>query len=471
MYTKKKNLTQKLFQITPIFILGVFLATSCVSNSEDLSVQNNSCYISSISFNDFRKMHVGKTSDGTSDSIYYKTYVATQWTWTIDHKNLNIENRDSLPFNTDLSRVVMNMTFVGGIAYHRASDAWDDEPWIPYSSTDSIDLRKPLHIKVIATDNTERKYTLRINVHTMESDTLKWIAVQGNEHINGTHPMKGINMGEEIGILSNNAQSVLWITHISSNLGEWNSQVTNLPTNTDVASLVKTEDYLFANTTDGNLYTSADGVTWTLADSQNNLRTIGASKERLYAIFNNAIHSTAQNNIDWKKEVIDEDASVLPDKEIVALTYNQTEQLTRMILLGNREENTDTSAVVWSKSWTEFEDENNESWMHYNRSWINTKQLPKFTQLNLIHYDNMLIAIPGKSYDGKIESLEHFYYSKDNGLTWWVMHDILPPAEYKGADGYFTTIVDRNDFIWLIAANKIYRGRINRLGFARPDIY
>jgi hypothetical protein len=51
------------------------------------------------------------------------------------------------------------------------------------------------------------------------------------------------------------------------------------------------------------------------------------------------------------------------------------------------------------------------------------------------------------------------------------MHDLLPPAEYKGADGYFTTIVYRNNFIWLIAANKIYRGRINRLGFARPDIY
>jgi hypothetical protein len=153
MYTKKFQLTEKLFHLALMLILGAIFMTSCISDSEDTNVQNNSCYISSISFNDFRKKVVGKASDGVSDSTYYTTYTATQWVWTIDHRTLTIENRDSLPYDTDLSRVVMNMSYVGGIAYHRASDAWDEDPWISYSSTDSIDLRSPLHIKIVATDN------------------------------------------------------------------------------------------------------------------------------------------------------------------------------------------------------------------------------------------------------------------------------------------------------------------------------
>jgi hypothetical protein len=471
MYTKKFQLTEKLFHLASMLILGAIFMTSCISDSEDTNVQNNSCYISSISFNDFRKKVVGKASDGVSDSTYYTTYTATQWVWTIDHRTLTIENRDSLPYDTDLSRVVMNMSYVGGIAYHRASDAWDEDPWISYSSTDSIDLRTPLHIKVVATDNTERKYTLRINIHTMQSDTLKWIPVHGNEYVDGTHPMKAIKTGNEIAVMTNNGQAVMWNTHASSNLGEWDSQATDLPVSTDVLSLVKASDLFFANTTDGDMYTSADGISWTLADTKNGLRIVGASNDKIYTIFDNAIHSTGIDNITWKQEQIDEDASLLPNKEIVALTYAQTTQQTRMILLGNRDEASDTCAVVWSKSWAEFEDENEEVWMHYNRSWINTKQLPKFSQLNLIHYDNMLIMAGGESTDGKIKSLESFYYSKDNGLTWWKMHDILPPADLIGTEGYIATTVDKNNFFWVIAGGKIYRGRINRLGFARPDIY
>ena len=109
--------------------------------------------------------------------------------------------------------------------------------------------------------------------------------------------------------------------------------------------------------------------------------------------------------------------------------------------------------------------------MHYSKSWDNTKPMPMFTQINMMYYDNKLMVVGGKSKDSKVEALERFYVSEDNGLTWWRLHTILPPADLHGADGYITSTVDDNNFIWLIADGKVYRGRLNRLGFARPDIF
>ena len=94
-----------------------------------------------------------------------------------------------------------------------------------------------------------------------------------------------------------------------------------------------------------------------------------------------------------------------------------------------------------------------------------------FTQMNLMYYDNMLMMLAGESLDGSIGALERIYYSQDNGLTWWRLQSILPPNDLQGVDGYLTAAVDADNFIWVIAGGKAYRGRINRLGFIRPDIY
>lgn len=471
MYTEKKLAILKLFKTTLSVAFIAMLLTSCLSDSDDSSAATNTCYVSKVSFSSFRRLVTTKAADGVTDSTYYSTYTASQWTFTIDHKLLFIENRDSLPYNTDLSRVVMDLTYNAGLAYYRASDAWEDDPWITYSSSDSIDIRKPLHIKLIATDNTERRYTLRINVHTMESDSLRWVPVESDQAISGAYPMKAVSWDNKVSVMVNDGSAVLWMTHPSSNLGEWNRQVTDLPLNANLTSLAKGKNSLFISTEDGALYSSTDGQAWTKLYQHEGLHLMGVSDDKLYAIFNGTINSTFHGANEWKAETLDEDASLLPERDIAAITYSQTEDLTRMILIGKRNAETDTSAVVWSKCWMDFENENTESWMHYNRTWDNTNPMPLLTQMNLMHYDNMLMVAGGQSEDGKIQALERFYVSRDNGLTWWRLQSIIPPSDIHGTDGYLTSVVDKNNFLWLIAGGKIYRGRINRLGFERPDIF
>lgn len=471
MYTKTKKALKTLLQTTLSAVLTMVLLTSCLSSSDDVSMESNTCYISNISFDSFRRLTTTKASDGVTDSTFYSTYTASNWVFTIDHKTMFIENRDSLPYNTDLSRVVMKMSYTAALAYYRQSDAWDDDPWISYQSTDSIDLRKPLHIKLVATDNTERRYTLKINVHTMESDTLRWVAVASNDVISGTNPMKALSWNNEMCVFVNDGNAVVMMTHPQSNLGEWTRQITDLPVTSDLSSLSKGANNLFVSSTDGELYSSADGLAWTKLFQHEGLRLVGVSHDKLYAKYNGVINSIYIGSTGWSVDPLDEDAALLPDAEIAAITYTQNENLTRMVIVGNRTLESDTCALVWSKCWTDFEEEDTESWMHYNKGWDNTKPLPMLTQMTLMHYDNMLMVAGGDSKDGTIEALERFYVSEDNGLTWWRLSNIIPPSELHGVDGYITATVDESKFIWLIAGNKVFRGRLNRLGFERPDIY
>lgn len=470
MYTNSKKTMKKQLQVLFLVLSAMVSLASCLSTSEDMSV-SNTCFISGVSVTSFRRVETCKAADGVTDSTYHSTFSGSNWFFTINQKNLLVENRDSLPHNTDLSRVVLNLTYVGARAYYRASDAWEDEQWMVYNTTDSIDIRQPLHIRVVATDNTERQYTLRMNVHTSHGDSLRWALVEGHEAINGEAPMKATAWEDKVGVLVNDGDAVAWMTHAENNLDGWNKAITDLPVNADVQSLVKSNEALYVNTEDGVLYSSADGIAWTKLCQEDGLRLAGISDDKLYAIFLGALWSTPMNTIEWSAEPLDDSVTLLPDQEIVSLSYLQNPSLTRMILLGNRSVATDTTAVVWTKSWTEFENEKTESWMHYTRSDDNSRQLPMFKQMSLMYYDNMLMAAVGESCDGSVGAMERFYVSNDNGLTWSRLQTILPPSEVRLAEGYIASTVDSDSYIWLFAGGKVYRGRLNRLGYVRPDVY
>jgi hypothetical protein len=191
--------------------------------------------------------------------------------------------------------------------------------------------------------------------------------------------MKAIAWEEQMGVLTNNGGALLWSAHDNANSGAWSEQVTNLPLTTDVYSLTKNSQSLFVNTTDGEIYSSTDGTSWSLLSQKQGHRLIGISNSKIYVLDGQNIQSTLLNNISWSGESFDDSESLLPSQEIAFLTYQQNSDLTRMIFLGNRSEASDTTAVVWSKCWTDFEKEENETWMHYTRSWVNTSQLPRFS--------------------------------------------------------------------------------------------
>ncbi len=474
MCKKQKSAMAGLLQMVVSAVMTVLLVASCMSDSSDSpgNMASNVCYISNVKFNTMRKKFTVKAQDGVTDSTYYSPYTTSNWVFTIDHKNLTVENRDSLSYKTDLSKCLMTLSYTGGAASYRSAKGWENDQWISYTGSDSIDLNYPLNIRIVATDNTERIYTLKVNVHTVPSDSLKWNPVAVNPMLNGDYPMKAIAWDDKMAAMVNNGSAVLWLAHEKSSQGEWTQQVTDLPVNTEVPTLVFCKDnrQLYVSTKDGALYSSSDGVAWNRECQRDGLRLVAVSEEKLYIMSDSILYGSHCENLNWEKEHIDEDSTLLPGEGIASVLYTDKYYVTRLLMVGNRNVATDTTAVVWGKAWDTFESESAKVWMHYNRTWDNNRQLPMLEHLNLVHYDNKVMAIAGNSHDGKVKAMDFIRVSEDNGLTWWKLQTILLPSDMLGARGYITVAVDADKFLWIIAGGKAYRGRINKLGFVREDI-
>ena len=80
MYTKTKKAFKTLLQTTLPAVLMMVLLTSCLSDSDDVSMESNTCYISNVSFNSFRRLTTAKASDGVTDSTFYTTYTGDRVT-------------------------------------------------------------------------------------------------------------------------------------------------------------------------------------------------------------------------------------------------------------------------------------------------------------------------------------------------------------------------------------------------------
>ncbi len=99
---------------------------------------------------------------------------------------------------------------------------------------------------------------------------------------------------------------------------------------------------------------------------------------------------------------------------------------------------------------------------------------PKLANIAMIHYNDQLYAFggPGKSFGKDIPAFSRFYGSTDQGVTWKpVSRYVFFPTEftdlYNQADGNYSYVVDKNNFLWIIwsRSGEVWRGRINKLGF------
>ena len=122
---------------------------------------------------------------------------------------------------------------------------------------------------------------------------------------------------------------------------------------------------------------------------------------------------------------------------------------------------------VWCASRRRDEPETGASWIYFPISPDNTSPCPRLNHLNLLPYDGKCIALGGVSTDGKHKALHAAYVSQDYGITWRPSTELHTPVLAEGTSGCITSTVDKNYFIWIITDAQVWRGRLNRLGFAQ----
>ena len=117
--------------------------------------------------------------------------------------------------------------------------------------------------------------------------------------------------------------------------------------------------------------------------------------------------------------------------------------------------------------WNDSEPEASALWIYFPITPDNTIPCPRLNYLNLLPYENKCFAFGGASLDNKHKALDVIYISQDYGITWRPSSVINTPSELNGTEGCITSPVDNNHFIWIITNKQIWRGRLNRLGFAQ----
>ena len=447
-----------------------FWVGSCMSDNK--GVQDDYCYISDVTLGTM-KFEVQTQDSLGNDTTEIRTYTGSNFSMTIDQRTLTIENRDSLLYGTLLRSVLINVSYVGsGLLYRVKDDA--DSIWRNYSNTDSVDLRKPLELLLLANNSKSyRIYTLKLNVHKQEGDSLYW-KKDGEDvpQLQGLLQQSAVTLQGSPAVLGKDDNAIVFAKRTQE--GTWEKTQTNLPAEADVQTVVKKGNEFFVSTTDGYIYSSVDGESWGKANMQQHpgLMLAGATSDYLYVLMDGELYSCVESEQgEWTflPESLDESSVNLPSRDVKSLLMRQKNGSPRFVMVGNRANENDKTSVVWNKMWDEDISEGEAVWMFVNQTYENKCPLPQLEYLNLIGYDEKCMAFGGASVPGKgtNKAMDALYVSLDYGISWRTDSGWHLPTELKGFAGPICSVVDDDNVIWIIANAEVWRGKLNRLDFKR----
>lgn len=379
--------------------------------------------------------------------------------FTIDQLQRIIYNRDSMPVQADtvLDRILIDsLTSSGWITSGAPNDTL-------MTTTDSVDLRAAINtdnglkIKVHASDGmTSREYTLKINVHLQEPDSLVW-----NQE--GTHPT-GVIVGEQRSIIFNNE---LWIfmegnlahhTTAVSPTQNWTTSVLNgLPANIDIASITVLDETLYMTGADHQVYASTNGLDWNVvAALGNQVQAIVAPVGQKLSCIVEADGKRYFNTTDgsaWDETDVTKLAEVeegFPVSHFYSAISTTSNGLDRTVIVGK------TDAA--QKSTTPWFSLDGKVWADLGTT---DMACPYMENPSIICYDG-IYYITG----GDMSTI----YASTTAIGWEATTELfMPHKSFKGHTSYSLCLAPTHH-IWVVFGgngqeNEIWRGRVNKMGF------
>ena len=449
----------KVMRTLPVVVLCVLLASSCLN--DDDTDYGNECYIGSFTLGNVKRYITTTTSDG-EDSTYTISYTPDDYPMTIDQLAGEIYNKDSLPVNTYVTAVLAELEG-SGVAYYSA----DEEEWTAFDSDDSIDFSSPLTFRVISLDGTaSRDYTVWVNIHQMDGDVFGWDSIGQFSLWSDAEELKVTVWNDCLYLYASNEDEVRLFTSSLSDGSEWTEEALSGCEGAEVRTLTLFGGSLYMSLSDSTLIASGDGLIWSVQDADKKVCLFGADDNHIYGLSAGSV-CCSDDGAAWEEESLDDEASLLPVRDITAVAYDQGNGQSRVLLAGNRsleDYPSDTAAVIWSRNSSEALDA--DGWVYYNVQDDNSYACPRLESLQILWYNDVLVAVGLASLNGNHESLDALLMSEDNGLTWKGDDEEYGIAEeLYGAEGPMTATTDDDDFIWIVAGETVWRGRLNRLGF------
>jgi hypothetical protein len=364
-----------------------------------------------------------------------------------------------------VSKVVIGITAdTQGIYIVAETDSiWEEK--------DSLDFKNPIQFKVLAENGSfGRTYTAKINVHQQEPDSLSWSKMASNFDKN-IGKQKAVYANKNIYVFAQEESQV--VMTCTPDGKDWSAPTQiDIPVKADYSSVMVWGD-LFYILAENDLYTSSNGLNWEKAESTQKISHLIANihtgnNHKIVGIDSENYYIESEDGMTWSRHEAMPSNFPTSQYSFVSYPLDTNDKLSKIILIGNNDIETDTTTVVWTQlntenNWTELDIENK------------FFACPRLENSSLIHYNNQIYMFGGAGqHKGKIEAFEKFYVSEDDGISWKAITEkVMFPKEfrslYEQANGNYSCVVDDQHFIWVMwsQTGEVWRGRINKFGFEK----
>ena len=453
-----------------LFVAGciaLFLSSCLNSDDQEYEIPKD-CQITSFSLK--------------SDSV--KGLEAVKF--VIDQVNGRIFNPDSMPFGTEIEKVVCTISRASGLASIEVTQEALPDSTFFWNTEDSLDFSKPVKFVTAAYDGiTKKTYIAQVNIHQVVPDSMSWELYASNVLGFPVKEQKVVTWGDQeneyyymYAQAADASKGYSLHTSSVSNAISWTeTTLSGLPAGeVRLSQMTEYEDALFVPTTKGALYRSVNGQDWTLVDQSNNVKALLGA---IAAVDNNVLQQPSflsaivDNNGTLDFAYLNEEmkwtiGDAVPDGFPVSgfgslASYSTGSKQNSLTVVAGKDKNGKLLNSAWATmnggQWILLTDEESD-------------YFDKREGVILSAYDNKFCLIGG--IDEANKARKDLYFSIDGGVT-WTLSDTLTvmPDNYK-ARGFASVSVDKDNFMLIFGGkennnandlDQIWKGRINRLGF------
>ena len=447
-----------------ILLSFVLVFTSCLKDDDTTTVYPSDAAITSFVLGNLKQYVTTKAKSG-ADSTYTKTLTGSKYKFYIDQVKYEIYNADSLPYGTDVKRVVCTITAKnsGTIAIKKVAS----DTLLYYNKTDSIDFSTPRNLKVFSLDGSNVvDYTVNVNVSKELPDTFIWKNISSQAYFAEAAAMKAMSCGSKMFVMVSNGISSTLYGSDEADGEEWAPMEWNInmpiPGNAHENFVSNNKKLYFYCGND--ILRSEDGNYWEKTASAYLSRLVAAYDEYLYALdLQGKLVSSTDEGATWQTEALDSDASLLPTQDVsYCIIPSAIHPDTKMILLvGNRNTShypDDDQAQVWAK--VIEGDDADEPWMYVSTNDLDHLKLPRLSSLHAVSMGKNILATGGTGIGACIdEGFSRLFYSNDGGIYWRTVSGYRLPANFESSNA-FTMATDSHDNVWMFCGRNgfVWRG-------------
>lgn len=415
--------------ILVLSVMGTVIMTSC--NSDDSSFK----YVNPVNLAVTSFSLTADSKNPGLDSVYF----------TIDLEHGVIFNADSLRKGIAINKVIPKISFNSNISeatiIMTGGTTREGEVNYRTNPTDSIDFTGDVKLRVKA-DNDEigMTYTIKVNVHKLETDTLFW-----NEVSQSTSPsrlpdplaMKTVEIdGKIISLVKEADNSYSLIEYESISELRYTVSELSLPFKADIQSLCTTESYLWMLDENGYLWQGESDMSDWSQTGEKWTALLGAYKESVVGIqdADGKKLFTQYPLVNLSEKPVPQNFPVKGYSNFVTLENKWTLSPVAF-LAGGIESDGTFSSGTWAFDGTE--------WIELGNGGIPPLEgasiipyyhfRPSAKGDSMIEY-NVWMLVGGRQKDGSFN--RNVYISYDNGVNWSLgtksmqLPDVIPAMDY-----------------------------------------